>query len=73
MCVYILDSLTLNGQQHYNFMPKGSSSDTCIFSARHITYFFVVRNTGQHLCTMLGGHFRQQNNQAQKCEKHDTQ
>ena len=28
MCVYILDSLTVNSQQHCNFMPKGSSSES---------------------------------------------
>jgi len=71
----VVDSLTLNGQfraKSYGNSWLKEAHRTRFFSVRHIPRLLVLRNTKQHLSTVLGGHFRQQNHheKAQKCEKH---
>lgn len=51
-------------------MPEQSLLNTHIFSISHVTAS-DLRNSGQHIGTMLAGHFKHQNHQqkAQKCGK----
>lgn len=81
---YIVGSLILNSQQHYNSYTVGSlilngqqHYNACLDKAYLTQYFLhkayhsflVLRNTRQHFCTMLGSHVKQQNEQnAQKCK-----